>query len=223
MLRLHAGGALGFDGPVPQSFETCVVALRLCPRTASPSADMGYHTFDPARADRLNDPERYRYCSRDELLAHLDPDPADRIVDFGSGTGFYTDDLAPFVSEVHAVDLQPELHRHYQARGVPTSVILITADVERLPLRGRVYDGAVSIMTLHEIGTVDTLVEIRSTLGADATLVICDWAASGDAEAGPPVEERFSLQEAIDLLTEANFSIDSTSLRPETFLVSARA
>lgn len=184
---------------------------------------MGHHTFDPDRADRLNDPERYRYCSRDELIAHLDPNPTDRIVDIGSGTGFYTDDLAAFVSDLHAIDLQPALHRHYQARGVPADVTLVTADVSTLPLKAGVYDGGVSIMTLHEIGTVDALREIRSTFASEATLVICDWAASGEAEGGPPVTERFSLDEATDLLTAAEFSIRSASLRPETFLLEAWA
>lgn len=184
-------------------------------------ADMGHHTFDPARADRLNDPERYRYCSRDELVAQLDPESMDRIADFGSGTGFYTDDLAAFVSELHAIDLQPELHRHYQGRGVPPGVTLVTADVNTLPLRAGVYDAAVSIMTLHEIGTVETLREIGSTLAPGAKFLICDWAASGSGEAGPPVRERFSLDEATDLLTDANFFIDSASLRPETFLLEA--
>ncbi|MFB6293943.1 MAG: SAM-dependent methyltransferase, partial [Halonotius sp.] len=29
---------------------------------------MGFHTFDPSMADRLDDESRYRFCSREELL-----------------------------------------------------------------------------------------------------------------------------------------------------------
>lgn len=184
---------------------------------------MGHHTFDPARAERLRDPERYRYCSRDELIALLDPDPADRIADFGSGTGFYTDDLAPFVSELDAVDLQSELHHRYQEWGVPPEVNLVTADVGTLPLVTEAYDGAVSTMTFHEVATVETLLEIRRTLKRGASFIVCDWAASGGGEAGPPLEERFSLQAATDLLKDAEFSIHLSSVRSETILLDARA
>jgi hypothetical protein len=32
---------------------------------------MGFHTFDPAETERLEDPTRFRFCSREELLGAL--------------------------------------------------------------------------------------------------------------------------------------------------------
>ncbi|MEF8778188.1 MAG: SAM-dependent methyltransferase, partial [Natronomonas sp.] len=68
---------------------------------------MGFHTFDSDRAEQLDDPDRYRWCSTEELLSVLSPAADDEIADLGSGTGFYTDSVAERVRLVHAVDVQP--------------------------------------------------------------------------------------------------------------------
>jgi hypothetical protein len=66
---------------------------------------MGHHTFDADSAADLEAPER-RYCvlSAEELRWALDCAPDDTVADLGSGTGFYTDDVAPHAGEVYAVD-----------------------------------------------------------------------------------------------------------------------
>jgi len=82
---------------------------------------MGFHTFDPAKADRLEDPSRYRFCSREELVGALDGETS-HLVDLGSGTGFYTRELAPFVDRISAVDIQPAMHELFSKNGVPANV-----------------------------------------------------------------------------------------------------
>lgn len=49
---------------------------------------MGFHTFPIERADKLEDPSRYRFCSREELLEMLATEAEDVVADLGSGTGF---------------------------------------------------------------------------------------------------------------------------------------
>jgi protein-L-isoaspartate O-methyltransferase len=67
---------------------------------------MGYHTFDADRGDKLKDAQRrYRFFSAEELLWALSPDGDETVADLGSGTGFYTDDVAPAVDHVYAVDI----------------------------------------------------------------------------------------------------------------------
>jgi predicted TPR repeat methyltransferase len=76
---------------------------------------MGHHTFDAGKAAKLEDAAaRYRSVSREELLWALDPTGTDAVVDLGSGTGFYTDDVAPHVDRVYAVDVQEAMHDHYR-------------------------------------------------------------------------------------------------------------
>ena len=66
---------------------------------------MGHHTFDADSADKLEKSEqRYRFLSAEELLWALALSPEHTVADLGSGTGFYTDDVAPHAAEVYAVD-----------------------------------------------------------------------------------------------------------------------
>ncbi|MFB6072368.1 MAG: class I SAM-dependent methyltransferase [Halobacterium sp.] len=184
---------------------------------------MGFHTFDPEGADRLEDPERFRYCSREELVAALDPGDGDRVADLGSGTGFYTREVAPFAGRVDAVDVQAAMHDAFREHGVPENVSLVTADVADLPFEDGALDGAYSTMTFHEFASADALREGRRVLDAGAPFVAADWSAAGSGEDGPPVEERFDASEATDLLAEAGFDVERATDRPETLFVVARA
>ncbi|WP_435181978.1 class I SAM-dependent methyltransferase [Halorussus sp. AFM4] len=205
---------------------------------------MGFHTFDPASADRLEDESRYRYCSREELVAALDlGDGRDATVaDLGSGTGFYTDDVAPFAGEVRAVDVQSEMHDLYREKGVPENVELVTADIGDLPFADGELDAAFSTMTFHEFaggghaeggegdeddsgsrgGDAGGEIEVARVLRDGGRFVVADWTAAGDGEDGPPVAERYDRDEAVALLEGAGFDVLRADERPETFFVVAR-
>ncbi|WP_135830299.1 class I SAM-dependent methyltransferase [Halorussus halobius] len=198
---------------------------------------MGFHTFDPASADRLEDESRYRYLSREELVGALAPGrrghtagaSADaghavdlgRVADLGSGTGFFTDDVAPFATAVRAVDVQSEMHDVYRRKGVPENVELVTADVGDLPFADGELDAAFSTMTFHEFAGEGALGEVARVLGAGGRLVVADWSANGDGEGGPPADERFDRDEAVGLLDDAGFEVVRADERPETFFAVA--
>jgi len=183
---------------------------------------MGFHTFDAANADRLENAEkRYRYTSREELIAAIDPHPTDVVADLGSGTGFYTDDVAAFVETVYAVDIQPEMHTYYKEKGAPDNVEFVTSDISELPFEPNTLDAAFSTMTYHEFATDEALSTLLTMLKPGGRLITADWSRDGDGDAGPPREERFSMQDAVDALTTAGFVIESESNRPETFFIVA--
>jgi ubiquinone/menaquinone biosynthesis C-methylase UbiE len=184
---------------------------------------MGFHTFDPAGADRLDDPTRFRFCSREELLAALDPDPTALVADLGSGTGFYTDEVAPFVERLYAVDVQDEMHERYRENGVPESVDLVTANVESLPFEDDELDAAFSTMTFHEFASDAALAECRHVLAPGARLVTVDWSAAGSGEDGPPVDERYAVETVISMFEKTGFAVERAEERPETLLVVATA
>ncbi|AFO57082.1 MULTISPECIES: class I SAM-dependent methyltransferase [unclassified Natrinema] len=183
---------------------------------------MGYHTFDAERADKLERAgRRYRFVSAEELLWALSLSADDTVADLGSGTGFFTDDVAPHAGTVHAVDVQTAMHEYYREKGVPENVDLVTSDVNDLPFDDGEVDAAFSTMTYHEFASDDALAEIRRVLAPDGRLVIVDWAATGSDDHGPPVDERYSAAEATAALRDAGFAIDHEAVRPETFLVIA--
>ena len=182
---------------------------------------MGFHTFDPSRADRLEDVSRFRFCSREELLGPLPREGT--VLDLGSGTGFYTNEIASFVEHVVALDVQPEMHDLYRENGVPANVSLATAAAEALPLRDGSIDGAFSTMTFHESTTDEALQDLCRVLAPGSPFVVVDWSARGNGESGPPRAERFDGDQADELLTDAGFTVDHVAERSETFSLVARA
>ena len=183
---------------------------------------MGFHTFPIDRADALEDPARYRFCSREELLSMLDLEADAVVADLGSGTGFYADDVAPFAETLYAVDVQEEMHELYREKGAPEHVEFVTAEVSSLPFAEDHLDGAFSIMTHHEYASEDSFAELARVLRPGGRLVTVDWSADGTGEDGPSMDERFGLEEATEHLEAAGFSIESAINRPETFAIVAR-
>jgi ubiquinone/menaquinone biosynthesis C-methylase UbiE len=179
------------------------------------------HTFDPEMADRLEDPSRYRYCSRDELLALVDPEPGDLLADVGSGTGFYTRDVAPHAGRVLGLDLQPAMHDLFREHGLPGSVSLLTAEAERLPMADGSLDGAFTTMTFHEFATDDALAELSRVIVSGGRFVAVDWSAAGEGKAGPPVGDRRSADGAAGMLEATGFTVEHARERPETFTLLA--
>ncbi len=180
---------------------------------------MGFHTFDPDNADRLEDASRFRFCSREELLGVLGD--SQHLVDLGSGTGFYTRELAPFFPRLSAVDIQPEMHELFGERGVPDSVELVTASSDDLPFGPGSADAAVSTMTIHELPLAETLAELQGVLQPESPVVLVDWSADGRGEAGPPLAERHPLSTVTQALENAGFTVCRAVDRSETFFITA--
>ncbi|MCO8246326.1 MULTISPECIES: class I SAM-dependent methyltransferase [unclassified Haladaptatus] len=187
---------------------------------------MGFHTFDPEKAAKLEDTGRYRYVSREELLSYLDLADGETVADLGSGTGFYTDDVASFGEgigvSVYAVDVQDAMHEEYRAKGVPENVSLVTADVGDLPFDENELDAAFSTMTFHEFADEDALAEVARVLGSGGRLVVADWSGAGRGEDGPSVDERYDLEAATELVESAGFEVRYGKERAETFVFVAR-
>ncbi|THE64084.1 class I SAM-dependent methyltransferase [Salinadaptatus halalkaliphilus] len=183
---------------------------------------MGFHTFPVERADKLEDPSRYRFCSREELLELLAPDPEDVVADLGSGTGFYSRDVAPFVDTLYAVDIQEEMHEYHREVGLTEGVELVTAGIDSLPFEDDELDGAFSTMTHHEYADEETMAELARVIQPDGRLVTVDWSADGTGEDGPDVDERFGVDEVVGQLENAGFSVERVHDRPETLAVVAR-
>jgi ubiquinone/menaquinone biosynthesis C-methylase UbiE len=187
---------------------------------------MGFHTYDVDGADNLEDVSRFRYCSREELLGGLGlggDHASATVADLGSGTGFYTDEVAPYAATCYGVDVQAEMHEVYREKGVPENVELVTAEVADLPFADDHLDGAFSTMTYHEYATDDALAELARVLAPGAPLVTVDWSATGEGESGPPTDERFDVPRARDHHESAEFDVEHAVERAETFAMVGRA
>lgn len=197
---------------------------------------MGFHTFDPAKADRLDDVSRFRFCSREELLGGLGVSRGEaagdgtraadaaggHLVDLGSGTGFYTAELAPFFQRISAVDVQAEMHALFRQKGLPAGVDLLEGSTDDLPIADDEATAAVSTMTAHELPLAATLRELDRVLVADSPVVVVDWSRVGRGERGPPVEERHDADHVANAFRTAGFTVERAVERAETFVIEAR-
>jgi len=183
---------------------------------------MDNHTFPAEDADRLEDAAmRYRHCSAEELLWALDPTEADSVVDLGSGTGFYTDDVAPHVETVYAVDLQAAMQDRYREKGVPENVELVTSGADDLPFAADSMDAAFATTTYHEL-PVAAFDELARVVRPGGRVVVVDWTGSGDGEYGPPVDERHDAAHAAATVEAVGLDVEFSATRAETFLLTAR-
>lgn len=175
------------------------------------------------RTDRLEDPAQYRYLSAEELRTFLDPSPDWTVADLGSGTGFYADEIAPVVDAVYAVDAFEGMHERYAAKGMPSNVEPVTADVGDIPLDDGVLDGAMSLRTFHH-GVAGALDEVARLLRTGGRFVVVDWSATGagDRDRGPDPERCYDLAAVQSMLVESGFAIREAVERRETFVVVAR-
>jgi ubiquinone/menaquinone biosynthesis C-methylase UbiE len=183
---------------------------------------MGFHTFDADRADVLEDPGRYRFCSREELLAALDLGGRAVVADIGSGTGFYTDEIAPFADTVYAVDVQSEMHEYHREKGAQENVEFVAAEASAMPLDDDELDAAFSTMTYHEFASEASLEELARVVRPGGRVVTLDWSARGTGDDGPPMDERFALADAVERFESAGFRTVEASSRKETFVHIAR-
>jgi len=179
---------------------------------------MGFHTFDPGKAENLEDVARLEFVSVDELLALFDHHGT--VADLGSGTGFYTDYVAPYADTLYAVDVQPEMHEFYREKGAPASVEFVTAEVADLPFEDDSLDGAFSTMTYHEFAGEAAMAELARVLAPGGRVGVADWSREGEGNTGPPCSERYALAEAREAFEDSGFAVDYGNERRETFVLS---
>lgn len=184
---------------------------------------MGFHTFDVEKAEKLEDPDRFRYCSAEEIRSLLSAAPHETVLDVGSGTGFYTEIVAEDAGSVLGLDLQPEMHDLYRDSDPAESVSLVTAGADALPFGVDSIDAAFSTMTYHEFATEDSLSELHRVLRPGGRLLTIDWDRNGPEAAGPPTEERYGLDEAVSAMEAAGFRTARAERRVETMVVLAIA
>ncbi|MFB6244691.1 MAG: methyltransferase domain-containing protein [Halobaculum sp.] len=78
---------------------------------------------------------------RTEALEWFDPQPDDRILDVGAGTGFATEGLLEYVEEVYALDQSVhQMERAFQKFGRRGPVKYVRGDAERLPFAADAFD-----------------------------------------------------------------------------------
>lgn len=157
--------------------------------------------FDPARADKLENPQRLVELPPENLLRLLDPGEADTLVDFGAGTGMYTLPLADGLpgGTVIAVDEQDELLDRLRARLALTRpagrVEVVLSVGGRVPLPDAIADRVLMVNVLHHIDDdAGALREVARLLKPGGRLLCVEFARM-ERPVGPPNDHVLAFDE----------------------------
>jgi SAM-dependent methyltransferase len=118
--------------------------------------------------------------TRERLLAVLDPRPAERVLEVGPGTGYYTLPVARRLGpdgRLDVLDIQQEMLEHTMGRarelGLGHIVVPARADARALPYPDASFDAAFLCATLGEVPDVEAAVaELRRVLRPGGRLVV---------------------------------------------------
>jgi ubiquinone/menaquinone biosynthesis C-methylase UbiE len=117
--------------------------------------------------------------TRDRLRQALAPEPGERVLEIGPGTGYYTLDLAGWVGaegEVAIFDLQQEMLDHTVRRARERGIWNVSStrgDAQELPYEDGSFDAVVLIATLGEIPDQDVaLREVARVLRPAGRLIV---------------------------------------------------
>lgn len=147
--------------------------------------------------------------TRDRLRSVLRPQPAERLLEIGVGTGYYSLELAEWVAPegtLELFDLQQEFLDHVIGRAGErglTNLVPTQGDATDLPYEDASVDAVILTAVLGEIpDTAAALREIRRVLKPDGRLVV------GELFGDPHFTTRASLER---MAAEAGLRLAETS------------
>jgi ubiquinone/menaquinone biosynthesis C-methylase UbiE len=119
------------------------------------------------------------FITRDRLREILEPEPGERVLEVGPGTGYYTLDVAEWVlpdGQVDIFDLQQEMLDHTMRRATERGISNLRpsrGDAQDLPYEDDSFDAVILTSTLGEIPDQDAaLGEVNRVLKPGGRLVV---------------------------------------------------
>ena len=175
------------------------------------------HAFEDADkwSEVFDDPKRDAWQKPHEVIQALALRPDATVADIGAGTGYFSVRLARMLPKgrVYAVDLEPDMVRHLEARAKREDLANLVAvqaapDDPRLP--GKV-DLALLVDTYHHVGErVRYFSQLRKSLALQGRVAIIDFTL--DSEIGPPPRARIEPEQVKRELAKAGYRLAAEHL-----------
>ncbi len=190
------------------------------------------HKFNPANHKRLTSKERYELMppnlAIDEIkkivdILHNNGEKKINISDIGCGSGFFAIPLLKTITDIkdintkmYALDISEEMLSCIKENidGADFSetqkdcMILTKCEESKITLNDESMNIILTSNVFHEIEQrLNYLNEIKRVLKSGGYLFLIDWDKEDKVlKMGPPVEERLSVDETIELLNTAGFT-----------------
>lgn len=176
---------------------------------------------------RFDSPERDAYQQPQKVLAYLGELKGKRIMDIGTGSGYFSVKLAAQGAQVIAADVNEEFLAHINER--ITQEGLKNIETRKIPYdapgleKGEV-DMVLVVNTYHHIEDRGAyFAKVKNGLTSDGELVVIDFFKT-EAPIGPPVDHKISIDEVIAELKQAGYTALTVevALLPYQYIVRAR-
>jgi ubiquinone/menaquinone biosynthesis C-methylase UbiE len=154
---------------------------------------------------RLESEERKKLLPAERILQEMNIQQGETIIDFGCGIGYFSIPALDFVGDdgtVIAVDVSQEMIQELVKRaGHRKNLKIVHAD----SLIGLTADRILLSMVLHEVNNPKEFLQTCFTaLKPYGRVIVIDWQKKETGLMGPPVEERLTKEEVIQL-TQRNY------------------
>lgn len=166
--------------------------------------------FDPARLERLNDPERLEELPPELLWGLLDAPEGGTVVEVGAGTGLIASEFLALSSDVIivAVDVEQMMHDWMMEKRPEVAegrLVPLLAEEVHIPLADASADAVYTVNLHHELEEPEASYReaLRITKPGGSILVV-DWDARHMAH-GPPLEIRSSAAEIAAAIASAGY------------------
>ncbi|MBS1271781.1 MAG: Ubiquinone/menaquinone biosynthesis C-methyltransferase UbiE [Candidatus Marinimicrobia bacterium] len=168
--------------------------------------------FKEEKAEKLEKSRRYDDFRPKSRLRKAGFSEGQRVLDIGSGTGFYTRAASQLVKSdgfVVGIDILKGMIEKATTLGVPENVEYRLSKESEFPVDDGEFDWAIMTNLYHELHEPDDFIgEIRRALKPDGHLYLTDWIPQ-EEEDGPPTEHRVAKFTVVAAFEEHGFRVES--------------
>ena len=156
----------------------------------------------------LENPERRKEFSPEQLLNMIPLKETDNILDFGAGTGYFSIPAAKrILGNVYALDIDAEMLEIINEKAQKqqlTNIVPVQGSMEALPLPDGSIDMIIASLVLHEIQPLAPLLQqMKNLLKKEGYLICLELEPKGSSEKAP----RMTLEEMEREMKKAGFQV----------------
>lgn len=171
------------------------------------------HKFNIKNIEKLDNLERRRTMPPEETLAKFKIEDDGDLLDVGCGIGYFTIPVAKFLknNKVIGIDIMPQIIEiaKEKAEGVNNIEFKISEEYF-FPVENNSMKYILISNVIHEVeDKARYLDEVKRILKEDGYFLIIDWDKK-EMKMGPPIHERISKDEIIDLCIKIGFRLTET-------------
>ncbi|MBZ9686590.1 class I SAM-dependent methyltransferase [Clostridium estertheticum] len=179
------------------------------------------HKFNIKNIEKLDNPERRRTMPPEETLLKFKVADDGTLLDVGCGIGYFTVPASNLLknNKVIGIDIVPEIldFAKEKAEGI-NNIEFKNSEEYTFPVQSDSVKYVLICNVIHEVEDVARYFdEVKRVLKDDGYFLIIDWVKT-KMEVGPPIQDRISVDEMVQLCNSAGFkAIETIDVSPTQY------